>query len=78
MLINGRKKVGIRTIKNSKAFIDYSQTSGVVYENLGNYKPTNKMRIFKVFDDTIADMKSNKRLSPIVTELLLRGRKLNI
>ena len=26
----------------------------------------------------IADMESNKNLSPIVTELLLRGRKLNI
>ena len=26
----------------------------------------------------IADMESNKKLSPIVTELYLRGRKLNI
>ena len=26
----------------------------------------------------IADMESNKNLSPIVTELFLRGRKLNI
>ena len=31
-----------------------------------------------VFDDMIADMESNKKLSPIVTELFLRGRKLNI
>ena len=31
-----------------------------------------------MFDDTIADTESNKKLSPIVTELLLRGRKLNI
>ena len=31
-----------------------------------------------VFDDMIADMKSNKKLSPIVTELFLSGRKLNI
>ena len=30
-----------------------------------------------VFDDMIADMESNKKLSP-VTELFLRGRKLNI
>ena len=26
----------------------------------------------------VADMESNKKLSPIVTELFLRGRKLNI
>ena len=31
-----------------------------------------------VFDDMIADMQANKKLSPIVTELFLRGRKLNI
>ena len=28
--------------------------------------------------DMIADMISNKGLSPIVTELLIRGRKLNV
>ena len=31
-----------------------------------------------VFDDMIVDMKANKKLSPIVTELFLRGRKVNI
>ena len=36
------------------------------------------MRMLMVFDDMIADIESNKNLSPIVTELFLRGRKLNI
>ena len=31
-----------------------------------------------MFDDMIGDMESNKELIPIVTELFLRGRKLNI
>ena len=31
-----------------------------------------------VFDDMIADMDSNKKLSPKATELFLRGRKLII
>ena len=31
-----------------------------------------------VFDDMIADMVSNKKLNPIVAELFIRGRKLNI
>ena len=31
-----------------------------------------------VFDDTIADTLSNKKPNPIVTELFIRGRKLNI
>ena len=43
-----------------------------------DYNPTKKTRVLIVFDDMIADMESNKKLSPIVTELFLRGRKLNI
>ena len=29
-------------------------------------------------DDTIADMEANKKLSPVVTELFLRVREINI
>ena len=31
-----------------------------------------------VFDDMIADMIKNKKLNPVVTEMFVRGRKLNI
>ena len=34
LLINGREKVGSEMLKNSKGFIDYSQTIDDVYENL--------------------------------------------
>ena len=78
LFINGREKVGIKNFKNPKVFIDYSQTIDDVYENLEDYNPTKKRRVLIVFDDMIADMESNKKLSPIVTELFLRGRKLNI
>ena len=30
------------------------------------------------FDDIIADMLINKKINPIVTELFIKGRKLNI
>ena len=36
------------------------------------------MKILIVFDDTIEDMEVNKKLSHIITDLLLRGRELNI
>ena len=36
------------------------------------------MQILIVFDDMIAYMFSNKKLNPILTELFIRGRKLNI
>ena len=40
--------------------------------------PNKKRKILIVFDDMIADMLSNKKLNPVVTELFIRGRKLNI
>ena len=40
--------------------------------NLGKYR-----KVLIVFDDTIADMINNKKLSSVVTELFIRGRKLN-
>ena len=40
--------------------------------------PTKKRAVFIVLDNMISDMKSNEKLSPIVTEWFLRGIKLNI
>ena len=70
--------MGIKNVKNPKTFFDYSQTIDDVYEHLEDYNPTKKRRVLIMFDDMIAAMKSNKKSSPIVTELFLGGRKFNI
>ena len=75
MFINEREKLGIEKLRNPKIFIDYSQAIDDVYENLEDYNPTNKRRVLIVFDDMIADMEPNKKLSPIVTEFLFKRRK---
>ena len=49
-----------------------------IYKNIEEYNPNKKRKILIVFDDIIADMLSNKKLNPIVTELFIRGRKLDI
>ena len=49
-----------------------------VYENIDNYNPDKENKMLIVFDDMIADMINNKKLNSIVTELFIRGRKLNI
>ena len=49
-----------------------------VYKNIEYYTPNRKCDVLIVFDDMIADMISNKNLNSIVTELFIRGRKLNI
>ena len=35
-------------------------------------------KIFMVFDDMIADMINNKKSNSVITELFIRGRRLNI
>ena len=49
-----------------------------VYKNIEEYNLGKKRRVLIVFDDTIPGMISNKKLNPIVTELFVRGRKVNI
>ena len=68
LLINGRENVRIENLKNSKAFIDYLQTIDDVYENLEVYNLTKERRVLIVFDDMIAVMESNKKLSPKVAK----------
>ena len=49
-----------------------------LYKNIEEYNPDKKRKILIVFDDMIAVMLNNVKLNPIVTELFIRGRKLNI
>ena len=77
-LINNREKVGLNHFNDSKAFLEYSNDMQDIYKNIEDYNPIKKLKILTVFDDMIADMISNNKLDPIVTELFIRGRKLNI
>ena len=49
-----------------------------VYENIEEYNLCKKRKVLIVFDNMIADMINNKKLNPVVTELFISGRKLNI
>ena len=49
-----------------------------IYKNIEKYNPIKKRKTLIVFDDMIADMPSNKKLNPIVTELFIRGKKIDI
>ena len=77
-LINKREKVGLNHFNDPKAFMEYSNDMQDVHKNIEYYNPIKKCKILIVFDDMIADMINNNKLNPIVTELFIRGRKLNI
>ena len=77
-LINKREKVGLNHFNDPKTFMKYSNDMQDVYKNIEDYNPIKERKILIVFDDMIADMINNIKLNPIVTELFIRGRKLNI
>ena len=78
MIINKRESTRLKHLNDSKAFIEYSNNMDDIYKNIEEHNPNKKRKILIVFDDMIADMLCKKKLNPIVTELFIRGRKLNI
>ena len=76
-LINKREGVGIDHFSGPTAFIEYSNDMHDVHKNIDEYNPDKENKILIVFDDMIADMTNNKKLNSILTELFIRGGKLN-
>ena len=77
-LINKRESTGLKHFNDPKAFIEYSNEMQDVYKNINEYNVDKERKILIVFDDVIAEMINNKKLNSIVTELFIRGKKLNI
>ena len=49
-----------------------------IYKNIEEHNPNKKRKILIVCNGMIDEILSNKKLSPIVTELFIRGRKMKI
>ena len=49
-----------------------------IYENIQEYNSDAEPKLLIIFDDVITYMIRNKKLIPTVTELIIRGLKLNI
>ena len=77
-LINKNEKVELNHFNDPKAFMEYSNDMQDVYKNIDDYNPIKKRKVLIIFDDMIVDMINNNKLNPIVTELFITGRKLNI
>ena len=48
-----------------------------IYKNFEEYNPNKERKLLIVFDDMITDMLSDKKFNAVLTELFIRGRKLN-
>ena len=65
-------------LNDCKAFNEHLNDVDDIYKNNEEYDSNKKRKILIVFDDMIADMLSNEKLSPVVTEVVISGRNLNI
>ena len=77
-LINKRESTALKHFIDPKVFIEYSNDMKDVYKDINEYNIDKERKILIVFDDMIADMINNNKLNSILTELFIRGRKLNI
>ena len=77
-LIKNRENAGIKHLNDPKAFIDCSNTIDDVYKNIDDYNPNRKRKVLIVFDDMIVDIMTNKKFQPIIKELFIRCKKINI
>ena len=77
--IEKQEDVGTKHFNDSKAFIEYFNDMDDIYKNIEEYNPNknHKKKLF-VFDDRTADIVSSKNLNPIIIELFIRVRKLNV
>ena len=57
---------------------EYSNNMQDIFRNVEEFNPDRKCNVLIIFDDMIDDTISNKKLNQIVTELFIRGRKLNM
>ena len=71
------KKMVLENLEDSKAVIEYLNKMKNVYKNIEEYNPVIKYNVLIVFDDMTVDIISNKKLNQVVTELFVRGIKLN-
>ena len=71
MLTNKKKGTRLKRFNDCKVFIEYSNDMDDMYKNINENNPSKNRKILIVFDDMIADMVINKKLNPLVTELLI-------
>ena len=79
-LIKKREDAGIKDLNNANAFMEFSNTTDDVYENIDDYNLRRRRRrkILIAFDDMITHIMANKKFQAIIKEFFIRCRKLNI
>ena len=78
LLINKKESKGLKELNDSKVFIQYWNGMDDICKIIEYHNTNKKQKVMIVFHDMVADIFSKKEPNPTVTELFIRGRKLNI
>ena len=65
-LINIREQAGLKNLKDSKAFIEYSDDMDDVFDNINNYNKNRDKKVLIIFDDMIVDIMRSEKFKAIV------------
>ena len=76
--INKREQAGKKNLNDPHAFIEYSDDTNDVLDDINNYNKNRDKKVLIVFDDMIADIEYNKNFKRIIKELFYRARKINV
>lgn len=77
LLTNKQKEIGIKHLKNSKAFIEDFSNLKHVDAIIDAINSNEKFQKLVTFDDILIDMHSDRTLEPVATEPYFRDIKLN-
>ena len=77
-LLNRREQAGIKNLIDPKSFIEYSDNTDDVLDDINNYNKNRDKKLLIVFDDMIADIEYKKNFQQIIKELFYRARKINV
>ena len=78
LLIDKRKKAGLKNLNDKNAFIEHSNTMDDILENIEDYNKKSKRKVLIVFDDMISHVMSDEKAQQVLKELFIRCRKLKI
>ena len=65
-LIKKHEDAGAKHFNDPNAFVECSNTTDGVYEDIDDYNPSRKRKILTVCDDMIADIMTNKKFQAMI------------
>ena len=78
MLISKKESESLKRLNDSKTFMEHLYDADDVYKNIEEYNRIKESKILIEFDDMIANMLINEKVSPTITELIIRTKRISL